>query len=134
MYLFDTNLSISILWSFFGHFQKRLSGQAIRRPFIQRHSAQREIKIDTRLVPIKTIPFKPAAAAFYSDLRKFSNMRKNPDVRVIHTWDDPLLAPEHRRWLNRNFGKKMIWFARGGHLGNMYVDKVKEKIVDTALK
>ena len=68
------------------------------------------------------------------DLREFSGARKNPDVRVIQTWDDPLLAPEHRRWLDRNYGKRMIWFARGGHLGNMYLDKVKEKIVDTALK
>jgi pimeloyl-ACP methyl ester carboxylesterase len=68
------------------------------------------------------------------DLRTYTRAARNPAVRVIHTWDDPLLSPEHRLWLDRTYGKRVTWFSRGGHLGNMYMEKVKEKIVGTALK
>ena len=68
------------------------------------------------------------------DLRNFKNLKKIPSVRVIHSWDDPLLAPEHRQWLDKTFGKRMIWFSRGGHLGNMYLKEVGSKIIDAALK
>ena len=68
------------------------------------------------------------------DLRSFPRAMRNRSVRVLHTWDDPLLSPEERRWLDRSCGKRITWFSRGGHLGNMYLDKVKKKIVETALK
>ena len=55
-------------------------------------------------------------------------------MRVIHAWDDPLLAPEHRKWLDKTFGKRMIWFSRGGHLGNMYLNEVRQILLDAALK
>lgn len=68
------------------------------------------------------------------DLRSFKHLKKMPSVKVVHTWDDPLLAPEHRLWLDKRFGRNMIWFSRGGHLGNMYMKEVKEKIVEAAVK
>ena len=64
----------------------------------------------------------------------FKHLKKMPSVKVVHTWDDPLLAPEHRLWLDKRFGRNMIWFSRGGHLGNMYMKEVKEKIVEAAVK
>ena len=68
------------------------------------------------------------------DLRNFKGLGGISNVRVIHAWDDPLLAPEHRKWLDKTFGKRMIWFSRGGHLGNMYLNEVRQILLDAALK
>ena len=68
------------------------------------------------------------------DIRSFKDVARDPAVRIIHTWDDPLLNAEHRLWLDRSFGKKLTWFSRGGHLGNMHMREVREKILDAVLK
>ena len=68
------------------------------------------------------------------DMRHFRDLKRISGIRVIHAWDDPLLAPEHKHWLDRTFGKKMFWFSRGGHLGNMYMEPVRKKIVEAVLK
>ena len=68
------------------------------------------------------------------DVRTFKGLRKIPRLRVLHSWDDPLLAPEHRRYLDRTFGKRITWFSRGGHLGNMHLSEVQTKIIEAALK
>ena len=68
------------------------------------------------------------------DLRNFKGLGVISKVRVIHAWDDPLLAPEHRLWLDKTFGKRMTWFSRGGHLGNMYLGEVRRTLLDAALK
>ena len=64
------------------------------------------------------------------DLRNFKGLGRIPEVRVFHTWDDPLLAPEHRRFLDRTFGSRMVWFSRGGHLGHLYLPEVKKEILE----
>lgn len=68
------------------------------------------------------------------DVRTFKGLKNFPRLRVIHAWDDPLLAPEHRRYLDRTFGKRITWFSRGGHLGNMHLSEVHGKIIEAALK
>ena len=66
------------------------------------------------------------------DVRSFKNLKNNSKVKVIHSWDDPLLAPEHRLWLDKKFGRNMIWLSRGGHLGNMYMEEVRKEILSAA--
>ena len=68
------------------------------------------------------------------DVRSFKGLRQISNLRVIHAWDDPLLAPEHRRFLDKTFRKRMTWFSRGGHLGNMHLSEVHGKIIEAALK
>ena len=68
------------------------------------------------------------------DIRSFKGVPEHPDVRIIHTWDDPLLSHEERLWLDSSFGKRLTWFSRGGHLGNMHMKEVREKIVEALLK
>lgn len=71
----------------------------------------------------------------YEELAKKSSLRaleselKNaPAVRVIHTADDFLLNAADRAWLSRTFGDRLVWFDRGGHLGNLYTETVRNRI------
>ncbi|MBR2372641.1 MAG: VacJ family lipoprotein [Lentisphaeria bacterium] len=68
------------------------------------------------------------------DMRNFRRLKDIPGIKVFHTWDDPLLNDGHRRWLDRTFGKNLVWFSRGGHLGNMYLPEVMAKIMEGACK
>ncbi len=66
-----------------------------------------------------------------SGLRSFeAELRRNPSIRVIHNYDDFLLSPEDRLWLDRTLGPRITWFDRGAHLGNLYVLTVQNKIVE----
>lgn len=66
-----------------------------------------------------------------SGLRSFeAELRRNPSIRVIHNYDDFLLSPEDRLWLDRTLGSRITWFDRGAHLGNLYVLTVQNKIVE----
>lgn len=68
-----------------------------------------------------------------SDLRSFAaGLAGNDRVRVLHTWDDPLLSPEDRTFLGLTFGKRLTWFSNGGHLGNLYTAAVQQAIVSAA--
>lgn len=82
-------------------------------------------------------PFYPgkslAQLYFKGDVRSFEGMKNIPQIRVIHNWDDPLLSPDDRRFLDRTFGRRMLWFSRGGHLGNMHMKEVREKILEAVL-
>lgn len=66
-----------------------------------------------------------------SGLRSFeAELKRNSAVRVIHNYDDFLLSPEDRLWLDRTLGPRITWFDRGAHLGNLYVLTVQNKIVE----
>lgn len=66
-----------------------------------------------------------------SGLRSFeAELKRNPAIRVIHNYDDFLLSPEDRLWLDRTLGKRITWFDRGAHLGNLYVLTVQNRIVE----
>ena len=68
-----------------------------------------------------------------SDLRSFAAaLAGNDKVRVLHTIDDPLLSAEDRLLLGLTFGKRLLWFSNGGHLGNLYAAAVQQAIVSAA--
>lgn len=68
-----------------------------------------------------------------SSLRSFEpSLARNPRVRVIHSRDDFLLTDADRRFLDRTLGKRLTWFDRGGHLGNLYVTDVQQSLLDLA--
>lgn len=68
-----------------------------------------------------------------SSLRSFeASLARNPRIRVIHSRDDFLLADADRRFLDRTLGKRLTWFDRGGHLGNLYVTEVQQSLLDLA--
>jgi pimeloyl-ACP methyl ester carboxylesterase len=64
------------------------------------------------------------------DLRKQSDaLRNNSKVRVIGNTNDILLAEEDSQWLREMFGKRVILFERGGHLGNLNETIVQHQII-----
>ena len=68
-----------------------------------------------------------------SSLRAFAeSLARNPKVRVVHSLDDFLLTGEDRRFLDRTLGRRLTWFDRGGHLGNLYVTDVQQTLLDLA--
>lgn len=68
-----------------------------------------------------------------SSLRSFeASLARNPRIRVVHSRDDFLLADADRRFLDRTLGKRLTWFDRGGHLGNLYVTEVQQSLLDLA--
>jgi phospholipid-binding lipoprotein MlaA len=58
------------------------------------------------------------------------HLAENPEVRVIHTLDDFLESDEHRRWMKKVLGGRIVFFEYGGHLGNLYIDKIQDTIID----
>ena len=65
------------------------------------------------------------------DLRSIEqSLANDPRITVFHNFDDFLLSEDDRIFLDRTLGKKLIWFNRGGHLGNFYIKLVQDKIAD----
>jgi predicted alpha/beta hydrolase family esterase len=56
----------------------------------------------------------------------------DPRLRVLHSWNDPLLTDDDARHLDRIFGKRIVWSSGGGHLGNLCADAVQHKIIELA--
>ena len=56
----------------------------------------------------------------------------DPRLRVIHSWNDPLLTTDDARFLDRTFGKRIVWVSGGGHLGDMSAYAVQRKIIELA--
>ncbi|MBO7146869.1 MAG: VacJ family lipoprotein [Lentisphaeria bacterium] len=56
-------------------------------------------------------------------------LREHPDIRVIHTADDPLLSEKDKEFLSRTLKERMIWFDCGGHLGNMFVKEYQDHLL-----
>ncbi len=59
-------------------------------------------------------------------------LRNNPDVRVIHNTDDPLISKSDRRFLSDTLGPKIIWFDCGGHLGSLFVEEYQKAVLKEA--
>ena len=69
-----------------------------------------------------------------SDLRSISGTLKCCEkITVFHNCDDFLLTDSDRKFLSDTLGKRLVWFSRGGHLGNLYDSRVQKLISDTAL-
>jgi len=56
----------------------------------------------------------------------------DPRLRVIHSWNDPLLTGDDARFLDRTFGDRIVWVSGGGHLGNLCAYAVQRKIIELA--
>jgi ABC-type transporter lipoprotein component MlaA/pimeloyl-ACP methyl ester carboxylesterase len=65
------------------------------------------------------------------DLRTYeSNLRANPNVRVIVNQNDFLLTDEDLAWLHATFAPEQLTvFAQGGHLGNLFNPAVQKSIL-----
>ncbi len=65
------------------------------------------------------------------NLRSISQTLANdPRITVFHNYDDFLLSDSDRKFLDTVLGRKLVWFNRGGHLGNFYIKLVQDKIAD----
>jgi hypothetical protein len=56
-------------------------------------------------------------------------LRNNPKIRVQICEDDFLLTPADLPWFRSTFGNNLTDYPVGGHLGNLHVPAVQEKLV-----
>ena len=69
-----------------------------------------------------------------SDLRSIAATLQNDEkITVFHNIDDFLLTDSDRKFLSEKLGHRLVWFSRGGHLGNLYDSRVQKIIAETAL-
>ena len=80
-------------------------------------------------------------AACYPDmtveeLRQATEARSQAEVlrackklALIHTWNDPLLIDEDRRYLDDLFGDRITWFADGAHCGYFYTKPFQDELL-----
>lgn len=57
-----------------------------------------------------------------------TTLRQAPNIRIIHTVDDPLLSAADRKFLNDALGSRIVWFDCGGHLGNLFAVRHEEEV------
>ena len=56
-------------------------------------------------------------------------LRGNAHVSVIHTWDDFLLAPADRDFLDKALGDRITWFSAGAHCGMFHTPEFKQEVL-----
>ena len=56
-------------------------------------------------------------------------LRNNPKIRVQICEDDFLLTPTDLPWFRSTFGDHLTDYPVGGHLGNLHLPAVQEKLV-----
>jgi phospholipid-binding lipoprotein MlaA len=56
-------------------------------------------------------------------------LRNNPKIRVQICDDDFLLTPADLPWFRSTFGTNLVEYFVGGHLGNLHIAAVQEKLV-----
>jgi len=56
-------------------------------------------------------------------------LRSNPKIRVQICEDDFLLTPADLPWFRSTFGNNLVDYPVGGHLGNLHLPAVQEKLV-----
>lgn len=65
-----------------------------------------------------------------SNLNSLADTLKNDEkVYVLHSINDFLLSENDRIFLDSTLGRRITWTSRGGHLGNLYYEKVQQKIL-----
>jgi hypothetical protein len=57
-------------------------------------------------------------------------LENNPKIRIIHNVNDFLITDEDKVWFNKVFGDRLIYFAHGGHIGNMFFPEVQKFILE----
>ena len=70
------------------------------------------------------------------DLQAATEVRAQADVlkrcqklSLIHTWNDPLLVDEDRRYLDELFEDRITWFADGAHCGYFYTKPFQDELL-----
>jgi hypothetical protein len=56
-------------------------------------------------------------------------LRNNPKIRVQICDDDFLLTPTDLPWFRSTFGRNLVDYPVGGHLGNLHIPAVQEALV-----
>ena len=56
-------------------------------------------------------------------------LENNSKIRIIHNVNDFLITEGDKVWFNKTFGDRLIYFAHGGHLGNMFFPEVQKFIL-----
>jgi len=56
-------------------------------------------------------------------------LKRNTKLRLIHTWDDPLEDDGDRWHFDGLFGKRITWFANGGHCGLFYTKPFQDELL-----
>lgn len=65
-----------------------------------------------------------------ADLRTDSQLlQDNPKIRVQICEDDFLLAKRDVEWFRSTFGERLLAYPVGGHLGNLHVPAVQERLI-----
>lgn len=59
-----------------------------------------------------------------------ASLLKNTKIKILHTTNDFLLTEADRAWLRKTLGERIDFYTEGGHLGNFYVRKVQQSILD----
>ena len=114
---------------------------AVETPFalLNRNAMYREIDaIGLEDYAEKILPGQYPEAA-KEELFRLSGLRSlerqladDPRLRVIHSWNDPLLTEDDARFLDRALGGRLVWVSGGGHLGELCADAVQKKIIALA--
>jgi len=65
-----------------------------------------------------------------ADIRRLEPaLARNAKLSVIHTWNDPLEDDADRWYFDGLFGKRITWFADGGHCGYFYAKPFKTELL-----
>ena len=56
-------------------------------------------------------------------------LRGNAHLSAIHTWDDFLLGPGGRDFLDNAFGDRITWFSAGAHCGMFHTPEFKQEVL-----
>ena len=57
---------------------------------------------------------------------------KTDKVYLIHNWNDILLSEKDKHFLDQTFGKRATWFDAGGHMGNLYLERFRNVLRESA--
>ncbi|MBO5959544.1 MAG: hypothetical protein J6Q65_05430, partial [Lentisphaeria bacterium] len=57
-------------------------------------------------------------------------LAKTDKVYLIHNWNDILLSGPDRIFLDQTFGKRALWFDAGGHMGNLYLERFRNAVLE----
>jgi len=94
--------------------------------------------VDLRTYAFRILPAQYPATD-RNELFRLSGLRSvgrslaaDPRIRVIHSWNDPLLVGDDARFLDRTFGGRIVWVSGGGHLGSLCAHQVQRKIIELA--
>ena len=61
-------------------------------------------------------------------------LQNNPSIRILANLDDFLLTGEERIFLDQAAGSRITWFARGGHMGNLYYGAWQKRLLEALEK